>query len=157
MSNKLLGTISNEGALKGVIEDDSFNVRVEIKESGPRGPRGGDGKSAYDIWLEEGNEGTKEDFLTSYNHPETHPASMIEEDIDRNFVTVRQKDNLYGHIHEQIKASKAWVIFHTLDKYPSISIVDSSGNQVTGSPKYIDKNNVVIEFTSEFSGKAYLN
>lgn len=152
--NKLTGKLNTPSKLTGEL---SKEVDISVIIEG--GIRGRDGRSAYEVWLEEGNEGSHEDFLTSfrYTHPETHPASMIEEDIDRNFVTVRQKDNLYGHIHEQIKASKTWVISHTLDKYPSISVVDSSGNQVTGSPKYIDKNNVVIEFTSEFSGKAYLN
>ena len=32
---------------------------------GERGPHGLDGKSAYEIWKEEGNDGTKEDFLNS--------------------------------------------------------------------------------------------
>ena len=32
---------------------------------GPRGPKGPAGKSAYQIWLEEGNIGTKQDFLDS--------------------------------------------------------------------------------------------
>lgn len=32
---------------------------------GPQGEKGEDGKSAYDIWLELGNEGTEEDFISS--------------------------------------------------------------------------------------------
>ena len=32
---------------------------------GPEGPAGADGKSAYQIWLEAGNEGSEEDFLNS--------------------------------------------------------------------------------------------
>ena len=32
-------------------------------ETGPQGPQGEDGKSAYQIWLENGNTGTEEDFL----------------------------------------------------------------------------------------------
>ena len=43
MTNELIGIISNEGELKGVIEDDSFNVIVQITESGPRGLPGEDG------------------------------------------------------------------------------------------------------------------
>ena len=46
MSNKLIGIISNEGSLKGVIEDDNFDVQVQITESGPRGlpgPKGDKG------------------------------------------------------------------------------------------------------------------
>ena len=37
MNNELIGIISNEGELKGVIEDNSFNVIVQITESGARG------------------------------------------------------------------------------------------------------------------------
>ena len=43
MSNKLIGTISSEGVLRGVIEDDNFDIMVQIKESGPRGAKGNDG------------------------------------------------------------------------------------------------------------------
>ena len=32
---------------------------------GPEGPAGADGKSAYQIWLEAGNEGSEDDFLNS--------------------------------------------------------------------------------------------
>ncbi len=40
MNNELIGIISNEGELEGVLEDNSFNVIVQITESGPRGPQG---------------------------------------------------------------------------------------------------------------------
>ena len=53
MTNELIGIISNEGELKGVIEDNSFNVIVQITESGPRGsqgPPGIDGKSLEFHW-----------------------------------------------------------------------------------------------------------
>ena len=40
MTNELIGIISNEGELKGVIEDNSFNVIVQITESGPKGNDG---------------------------------------------------------------------------------------------------------------------
>lgn len=40
MSNKLIGIISSEGTLRGVIEDDSFDVQVQIKERGLPGKDG---------------------------------------------------------------------------------------------------------------------
>ena len=43
MNNELIGIISNEGTLKGVIEEDNFSVNVQITESGPRGLPGKDG------------------------------------------------------------------------------------------------------------------
>ncbi|HZJ99387.1 MAG TPA: hypothetical protein VFC79_05250, partial [Tissierellaceae bacterium] len=47
MSNKLIGIISNEGELKGVVEDNSFNVIVQITESGAKGDKGDQGKDGY--------------------------------------------------------------------------------------------------------------
>ena len=47
MNNELIGIISSEGELKGVIEDNSFNVIVQIGESGPRGPQGPPGTTNY--------------------------------------------------------------------------------------------------------------
>ena len=62
-----------------------------------------------------------------------------------------------NYVHNQIVASNSWEIQHNLDKYPSVSIVDSGNNLVIGEIKYIDSNNIIITFTSVFSGKAYLN
>ena len=53
MNNELIGVISNEGELKGVLEDNSFNVIVRVTESGPKGdtgPPGIDGKSLEFHW-----------------------------------------------------------------------------------------------------------
>ena len=49
--------------LKGVLEDNSFNVIVQITESGPKGEKGDKGESAYEHWLSLGNVGTIDDFL----------------------------------------------------------------------------------------------
>lgn len=45
----------------------------EIGE-GPQGPPGADGLSAYQIWLDEGNEGTEQDFLESLKGPQGPPG-----------------------------------------------------------------------------------
>ena len=34
--------------------------------------------------------------------------------------------------HPQIQASSSWIIVHNLDKYPSVTIVDSANNVVMG-------------------------
>lgn len=60
-------------------------------------------------------------------------------------------------VFEQGVASNVWEIEHNLGKYPSVSIVDTAGNEIIASVKYPDENNVVITMTSEFKGKAYLN
>ena len=64
-------------------------------------------------------------------------------------------DKYYEHI--QAVASNTWTINHNLNKKPSIMVVDSADNVVTGEEKYIDNNSVIIKFNGQFKGKAYLN
>lgn len=57
----------------------------------------------------------------------------------------------------QATPSASWVITHNLDKFPSVSIVDTSNDRVHGSVHYTNKDNLIITFSASFSGKAYLN
>lgn len=61
------------------------------------------------------------------------------------------------YVHKQTTAAIQWDIYHNLDKYPSVTIVDSAGTQVYGDISYVDSNHLIITFTSEFGGRAYLN
>lgn len=62
------------------------------------------------------------------------------------------------YIFNQIAASAHWIITHNLDKYPSVTVVDSAENVVVGDVQYNGKNSLSIDFNgTEFSGKAYLN
>lgn len=90
------------------------------------------GASAYEIWLSQpGNEGgTIQDFLNA---------------LDKHYE------------HNQILSNEIWNINHNLDKYPSVTVVDSAETVVYGEIEYIDKNNLKIIFSAEFAGKAYLN
>lgn len=54
-------------------------------------------------------------------------------------------------------ASDVWEIKHDLNKYPSVTAVDSADSVVIGDVTYIDENNVRLTFSGAFSGKAYLN
>lgn len=54
-------------------------------------------------------------------------------------------------------ASDVWEIKHDLNKYPSVTVVDSADSVVIGDVTYIDENNVRLTFSGAFSGKAYLN
>ena len=53
--------------------------------------------------------------------------------------------------------SSTWNIQHSLNKYPSVSVVSDSNTIMYGQIEYIDKNNITITFTAPFSGHAYLN
>ena len=61
------------------------------------------------------------------------------------------------YIHEQNTASDRWEIIHKLGKYPSVTVVDSAGNEVTTSVQYIDKNICIVTTNGKFKGIAYLN
>lgn len=61
------------------------------------------------------------------------------------------------YVHNQIAASKDWVITHNLNKYPSVAIVDSANTVVIGDVEYPSLDVINIHFVGEFAGKAYLN
>lgn len=60
-------------------------------------------------------------------------------------------------VFNQQSASDTWTINHTLEKFPSVSVVDSSGDIVIGNITYNSTSEIVITFSASFSGKAYLN
>lgn len=60
------------------------------------------------------------------------------------------------HVHTQATVATTWTINHALGGYPSVSIVDSSKTVVVGEITYTSTSQVVVNFTSAFSGFAYL-
>lgn len=60
------------------------------------------------------------------------------------------------HIHTQASPSSTWIINHVLDGFPSVMVVDSAATVVIGEVSYVSSSQVVVEFTSPFSGYAYL-
>lgn len=70
-----------------------------------------------------------------------------------NKVTITSKTFTF----EQGIASDEWVIEHNLNKYPSVSLVDSAGTQFEAAVEYIDENNIIIRMNGATTGKAYLN
>ena len=60
-------------------------------------------------------------------------------------------------VFTQTVASNTWTINHTLDKFPSVSVVDSAGTEVFGQVQYINLSKITITFSSAFAGEAFLN
>ena len=58
--------------------------------------------------------------------------------------------------HNQSSASSSWSITHTLDGFPSVTVVDSAGTVVVGTVSYNSTSSVTVSFESAFAGKAYL-
>jgi hypothetical protein len=57
----------------------------------------------------------------------------------------------------QIVPSATWNITHNLGKFPSITVVDTGDTVITGEYTYINNNQVTLNFSVPFPGKAYLN
>lgn len=57
----------------------------------------------------------------------------------------------------QTEASNTWVIVHNLNKYPSVTVIDSAGNEVLGETIYDSLNQVTLKFKGGFKGTATLN
>jgi len=99
---------------------------------------GARGKSAYESWLDQGNTGTEADFVKDLLQDETF-------------------------IYRQTTSSSTWTINHDLEKYPSVTVVTETTNEVMfGEVTYIDNNNLQVKFTKKtipyaIKGKAYLN
>ena len=64
---------------------------------------------------------------------------------------------VFSHIHNQTVSSSVWNITHNLNKYPSVSIVDSSNEEVIGEVEHTNTNSLIVKFSAPFSGKAFLN
>lgn len=116
-----------------------------IGPEGPEGPRGLDGL--------EGPQGFTGD---KPKHRWTDSMGIQFENPDGSWGET-QIIQFPTYIHDQMWATDKWVIFHNLNKYPAVNIVDYGNNIVMGNIEYIDENNLVVHFTAEFSGKAYLN
>lgn len=60
-------------------------------------------------------------------------------------------------VYVQGTPRNTWTITHGLDKYPSVTVVTSTGDEVIGDIDYVDTDTVTLSFWSAFSGKAYFN
>jgi hypothetical protein len=60
-------------------------------------------------------------------------------------------------IYDQVTPATIWTVQHGLNKFPSITVVDTAKSVVVGNYTYVDNNNVILEFSAPFAGKAYFN
>jgi len=61
------------------------------------------------------------------------------------------------HVHNQLTAETTWYVNHALNKFPSVTVVDTGNNVVTGDVQYLSNTLLTITFTSAVAGKAYVN
>lgn len=113
------------------IIEDPLEIIAYVTASGPPGVQGEDGYTPI--------KGV--DYFT-------------QDDID-NFLSNVIQDKTY--IHDQMVSSEVWIITHNLNKYPSITVINSAGSVSFGEIDYVSLNEISITFSAGFSGKAYLN
>lgn len=105
--------------------------------------------------------------LTTYQSATTEHKGIIRiatdeeaiEGISNNTAITPHTLRLVTHYtFEQGIASDTWIIYHNLNKKPSITIVDSSGKvQLPNEIEYTDENTITVTFLGAFAGKAFLN
>ena len=71
--------------------------------------------------------------------------SLSNAGLDKNFVFT------------QGTPTTTWTIQHNLNKFCSVTVVNSRNEIVIGNVEYIDKNEVQLTFSAAFSGAAYFN
>ena len=62
-----------------------------------------------------------------------------------------------AYIHTQSVLASTWVVTHTLNKRPSVMVVDSGDNVVIPDVRYDSNSQITVVFGSATIGKVYLN
>jgi len=73
-----------------------------------------------------------------------------------NFVLASESEDK-NYVHAQAVPSATWNVQHNLNKFPSVTSVNNSNIKMFGEVTYVDENNLTINFSAGFSGKAYIN
>ncbi len=60
-------------------------------------------------------------------------------------------------VFTQVVPAATWVVTHNLNKFPSVSVVDTANTSGFGAVEYNSANQLTITFSGAFAGKAYLN
>jgi hypothetical protein len=152
------------GITRNLIREDQFEVTLaeEVYRGRNANLREGN-KKGGGIFKTGGSE--THDRLHSMTSVYDHGAT---EEEDRNKVLGSNaetglpewiaKDSLdKSYTHYQGVPEAVWNVSHNLNKYPSVTIIDTSGNEMEGEIEYTDNNNLVLTFSAPFSGVAFLN
>ena len=77
--------------------------------------------------------------------------------LSANEISIASLNDDANFVFTQGIPSATWNITHNLNKFPSVTVVDSSKQIVIGDVTYTNVNSLVITFSAPFSGEAYLN
>ena len=83
-------------------------------------------------------------------------AAVVDEYYDMALFTLSDGSDK-SYVFVQGVPATTWTIQHDLQKFPSITVIDTADTVVIGKYTYINNNNVTLTFSAGFAGKAYLN
>jgi hypothetical protein len=83
-------------------------------------------------------------------------AAVVDEYYDMALFTLSDGSDK-SYVFVQGVPATTWTIQHDLQKFPSITVIDTADTVVIGQYTYINNNNVTLTFSAGFAGKAYLN
>lgn len=105
-------------------------------------------QSEYDELLNSGQINDNEFYITDEKY-------YTKEELNEIISSVIAKQTTF--IYNQTEESQIWIIEHNLNKYPSITTVDTNGNEFSCQKTYIDSNTIKITCSSPMAGQAFLN
>ena len=138
----LSGTIGSENSLKGTLMNSGDNLNGAIDSEVPL-------KGTLNL----SNFSGTRNYEKLRNKPSINGIELIG-DMTASDLGIQEDKTFY---FEQNEALDTWIIVHNLNKYPAVSVIDSSGSEVIGEVTYDSINQITITFKGAFKGKATLN
>lgn len=133
---------------------------------------GTDGQGAYEAAVEEGFEGTKEEWLESLQGKPGENGKDGKDGKDGVVVTCKfpywetgnesDGNTAYistgeGYLFTQTTPSTIWTITHNFGyRYPSIICIDDDENQIFGQVHFQSENVAIVTFPEAIKGKAFI-
>ena len=104
------------------------------------------------------SDGGKVTFIVAFR--EGNGSLVVGEDYAMSFSPKGQTDKTFQStslLDFNSGNNYAQTITHNLNKFPSVTVVDSAGSNVIGSVNHLNKNSFTITFNTTFSAKVYAN
>jgi|32_taG_2_1085360.scaffolds.fasta_scaffold01130_2 hypothetical protein len=83
----------------------------------------------------------------------------VKRGTEKNSITARKAamGSDKHQVFEQVSPSDTWVVTHSLNKKPAVSVVNSSGTIIYPNITYDSSSQVTLTFSGSTSGTVYLN
>lgn len=117
--------ISHSGTSNVLVNNSPLPIKVEVQLFR-------DGKSAYQIAIENGYVGTEAQWV----------ATLIK---------------VTNYTHNQVNPSNSWAVNHNMQYRPNLTCYDTAGTEIRGEILHTDNNNLQINFSAITGGIGYLS